>query len=352
MIVTRTLTDFFIPIEKYVPAELVAPASLAKCRALTAHFPAGMSRHFGFECRLNVHEADVGFAFSILPGSPGWNFLTNLADDKPGQLLPRSAFDIPAWKQIQAVCTETENLDSPLYKLLLEGLWIEYDIVRIDAPLQSPDFFLPFKLARMKIVDPRPTLSYLLRLLLKEQASPLVEANLVHCMARLPSVAEINQIGAMMGRAGANVRLVVTFPDVASAAAYLLSLGWQDDYGALDAACTWFAALGDVYTLQIDFNDTPTMISPRVGLETRFNQIPGSPKRWHNLFDALERQKLCSPEEREALERFPRLVQEVVTLPMAYHLGISHLKLVLYPDCLPEAKVYFGAIIDVWNVQP
>jgi hypothetical protein len=351
MLLVASLADFFVPMEKYVPSTLVLPVSLAKCRTLTQTFPAGITRHFGFERRLTDPESDIGFAFSVLPGSPGWALLVDLADGKAQQVPPDSPLGTNAWKRIQTLCAETQQPGSPLHNLLLEGFWVEYDIGRIDRPLSSPDFFLPLKLVRMKITDPQPTLARLLTLLFEENISPFIETNLVSCMMRLPVLAEINQIGAMMGRSGVVVRLVVTFPTVESAAAYLLEIGWQDHYGALDAACSWLANLGDTYTLQVDFNDTALMINPRIGLETRFNQGWESPERWHKLFEAFEQQGLCLPGEREALQSFPRLVREVVMLPMAYNLGVSHLKLVLYPERAPEAKAYFGTIIDVWNAQ-
>jgi hypothetical protein len=187
-------------------------------------------------------------------------------------------------------------------------------------------------------------------------SSSCAQQVLVGCAA-LPAEAYVFQMGAMLSRHTAGVRLCIRNMSPPHLVNYLTGLGWSGQPQALCRTLNALATLVDRIDLDVDIDQT---VSPKIGLECYIQPHPQDRLRWQSLLAYLHEVGLCVPAKRDTLLDYPGYVdalshpdvwpqhlkiaaafvgQRAVSL---FTRGLHHIKVVFQEDRAQEAKAYLS----------
>lgn len=339
-----SLDDLLGPGAAFVSPALLPATVLADARTVARALPATLTRRFGFESALDTDDGDAGVAVQVDAAAPGWRLLAGVhAPDDP--LAPLMAH--PGWRTLRSLCRHALSAGAPLHDAV-GSLWLEFDLPR---PRVAPDPLVPGVFFTPAATLPAGThdgedlcMRFAARVFAQVAGTALPESldsALRACLGALPPTAVLSQVGLMLGRPEAALRLVLAFPEVDTIAGYLARLDWP---GAPDQVADLLAplrAIVDRIVLQLDVG---SRVSPRIGLETYFREFsqPRNDPRWAALLGHCVASALCTRDKRDALLAFPGQSYHLLALPVVLARGLSHLKLVYQADRPPRAKAYYG----------
>jgi hypothetical protein len=289
------------------------------------------------ECPLGEHAgaADVSVA---LPRETGVRRLIAASTDEPGD--PRGL------SELRSVLRAAEPR-GPLARSV-NGLWIEMDAAAPGAP----SVFLSPAEARAQ-----PLVAALERLLPAGAGCFLHPAGAGLVDTLLPGGAFVDQVGLMIPRAPAALRLCVGGLDAAGAGSLLRRLRCPD---AAHLSCEWrrLEQRSDVRHLAIDVRHA---LEPRLGIEVRLRQRdPRREPRWADLLGQLVGDRLCTEAQRDALLACCGTLsvadhESCWPAPLArywrdhayeclsvFRVRLNHVKLVLDGPAPPLAKAYLS----------
>lgn len=347
----HSLYDSLQIILPYLKPEVVSPLQRAAIGRLARKLPA--IHCAGFECRLAEHAEQVDFQQRILA--------RNGEPHRLGAYLSSPDLsDRSDWEGIRRFCSDLTNPKSAVHNRISE-FWLEFDLKQKPLQVPTPSVFFSLKPAPRSEKNRQRQLTviqYVLKQLLGDALSPLIESALVRCQDACQNSARISDIGTMLSRRPDIIRINIGGILPEQLGVFLRSIGRQNRIGS-DAKISFQRLFRLVDRVSVCL-DAGARIYPQIGLEGFLDRQPNEESRWFELFDLLVAQKLCTPSKRDALLSWPGycvpcdcqlpwpkdlLVESLLNRPDRFTVigrRLSHVKLILSPDSPPEAKGYFG----------
>jgi hypothetical protein len=344
-----------------LPEVLVPDRSLAAMGPMTARLPLSLTRFFGFERRIDEPAGDADLLLCV---SPYGRERAILADRCDGLRLPAAFWREPAWRHIRLFARQWAEPESALHPRVL-NMWLELDTGGRELPLPSVFFGVVPESGTARPGRESGWIGEVAVPALTGQSMPAAARRLLDaCVDRLPGRAWLFQVGLMLGRPDAGLRLCVRDMSAAEVPSYLRDLGWQ---GSVSEVRDLLEAVSPaVEAVDLDL-DVGSELGPKVGLELPLRgwkraQPEGDFAR---LLEILGRLGLCHGDAGEALRRFwffahehqlpsawpPALRQASAFLAGRFvstlACGVHHVKVVCRPHAPPQAKAYL-AVRHLW----
>lgn len=356
-----------------VPERLWSPRAVGQMRSLVERFPATPNHQIGpvrfgvvgLEFRLAADAEQVDLSFPILKEDR--DVIVALGDDPDEGSWMR---DDPVWRRVLQLCrlwAEDPEI-SPYIKLL----WLEMDVDegvepsegtdRSDVP--PPGIFVGFHREVTTELSPagwRRLASRTLATLTGTEPAAEILVRFERCRQSLPEGAFVQYAGLMLSRGADLVRFV--FGDVAEdeLPSFLATCGWPGDPEDLRRQLSDAATSTDGERLHggaaaVQFDIGRSSVSPRLGLEyvfDRSNQVEQGVEE-RPFLEHLVTLGLCSEEKlQEILELPGRRMEPWKNDCMIGHVRqVHHVKLVVLPDGVSEAKVYFWRSVSILQLEP
>lgn len=341
-----SLADHLAPVANHL-APLVAPGSLSALATVARQLPGSLTSTFGFECRLGSDRGRADFLVSVR-GDRGRR---GLAERFAGSADP-------ATQGIGAFAREWSEPSSAM-GTVVDNVWLEFDVDGSRSDVPSAFFgFLPSAPAaegsrpRAERARHLAATGAALELLGGTRGGPQQLDTLARCFEAHPG-AEVFQVGMMLSRTPALVRLCLRLRSVGDLVPLLRRVGWRGDEANLRRTVEPVAGRADYVCVDLDVGER---VHPRVGLECYVTHG----NRWPDLLAGLRSQGLCTPDEHEALlaypgqdvhdgadPRWPPALAAAGTVLGPGWTGVvvrslHHVKVVHHPDGPPEAKAYLA----------
>jgi hypothetical protein len=314
---------------------LLLPAeSIVHIRRVARMLPVGAVDFFGFECRLGPEIAPADCAFNLTP--EGAKMLAGRDEAAPPEELQYGVWErIREFYSLWADTAETPYADAG-------STWFEFDVSSGDP---SPNMLFGYWPGRSRSRTPAWLIDTIIPLLLASPISPEFRRNFLHCFETLPAGTSDFQIGVMLSRGIAAVRLCVFDLPQGQVFPWLDRVGWNGPREELRQYMDALRPHADFLGLHLDVGE---QVYPHIGIEPNFtagcwSRQPHREQRWHGQFQQLIELGVMTPEKRQALLSWIGHKSIVSggrdTLLLR---GLSHLKVVLRPGRPAIAKGYFG----------
>jgi hypothetical protein len=295
------------------------------------------------ECRLEADQPQVDLSVGLQPMKIP---------------IAEPLISYPFWQELHSFCQDWTSVNSLLHETV-EDIWLEFDLDGTTDGLTVACWF--FSLQGKVFQDKNAeALSKLMQIISWVQNHPIDErrrALVQQCINALPDGVGISQVGGMRSRQGEPLRLNVSGLSAKTIPMYLAKIQGQKVETDLAEMMNPLSHLSDRLVLCFDIQE---QIGSRIGLECYLNQQPKKEPRWTEFFDLLVAMKCCTPEKRDALLRWPGLIQQKDTQELwpvnlqeldswisqgnisVFWRTINHLKLVYQPDRPLQAKAYLA----------
>lgn len=231
------------------------------------------------------------------------------------------------------------------------SLWLEWD-------LDTPDVDVPTPSVIAKLggpAEPGWVVGELLPALAGEPLAPRQRELAERCLAAVPPPGRLLYAFGLLARPGRPLRLEICGLEAPALVSYL-ELFSADHALRLAGLAPLFAEITQPERLHLSFDLlSEGAIGPRFGVEGSLARLPRREPRWATFLERLVTAGLCTPDRRDAVLAWPgwdsfRTAPEV--WPVAglaqgglagfCARGVSHVKVVSWPDRLPEAKAYLA----------
>ncbi|HUT00730.1 MAG TPA: hypothetical protein VMY59_10470 [Candidatus Thermoplasmatota archaeon] len=351
--------QYLSSVESYISEELVSPQNYTEIKKLASYFNERITSFFGFETRLNNCDGQSDYLFAVSSLREEREKLAGLFTHGK---LPQSFRSKKEWQNIEKFVTTWTDPHSILYNNI-RGLWFEFDIVGDRSQVPIPCVFLhtvPLSINNSESTQECTWLTHFaLPLLIGQPLSQNVERNTMEAIQRLPEAVTVFQVGVMLSRATAGVRLVLNKIKPAQIIPYLKTLGWSENDDRLSSLIKELEHYVTSIVLHINIGEKG--VDPKIGLECSFYpHLYNFETKWSVFLNYLVKNGLCRPEKKNALLHLPGAEREDMTddfnlksyvtntrlldndFSSALVRYISHIKLVYMPDHPIEAKVYSG----------
>jgi hypothetical protein len=310
-----TLADYVRAVSSAIPSDLIDAWGLEAIERIACLFPAAVSNHLIFECRLGVPEAgsDLSIGASVAEGGR-----RILAGRHVGIPQPDCFSRNPGWSRVRDFCSEWDDPDSPLNPGA-NHLWMEFDIAVPDGSEPVPNLFFAPRHGNLlgngaQADNPlaqlaRSTFDRGIELFSgKPLPTPTADA-LRHCFAVLPPHAWAFQVGVMGAREPAPVRMQFSHLTTDEFLTFLTNVGWTGTTDGLGVVLNDLSKVTDDITYGMDFDGG---VGPKIGLECYLHDDgdPRATSKWVPFLDYLVSQGLCLQSKAEALLEYPGRVQE------------------------------------------
>jgi hypothetical protein len=333
--------QYLSSVEPYIPKELISSQNYTKIKELASCFSEGITSFFGFETRLNTGDGRSDYLFAISSQGGEREKLLDLVTNRK---LPQSFYSTIEWKNIGKFVSTWADPTSVLHNSIL-GLWFEFDIVDDLAESPIPCVFIHTVPLNKESIEETYTCAWLtgcaLPLLTGEPVPQSVEQNVLQAIQGLPEGSSIFQVGVMLSRATAGVRLVLNKIKPAQIIPYLTALGWEENDDRLSSLIGELEQYATSIVLHITVGENG--VDPKIGLECSFYpHLYNFESKWPVFFEYLVKTGLCRLEKKNAVLQFPGVKSGDIDFFSNLVRFISHIKLVYTPQHPVEAKVYSG----------
>ena len=352
--------EYLSSIESFVSKELISSQNFAEIKKLANHFTENITSFFGFETRLNNLDARSDYLFAVSSKKGEREALARLLQDEN---ISESFKNQPEWQNVGKFAAAWVNPNSILYNKVL-GLWLEFDTAGSPNERPAPCVFIstvPIRIDAPKDIQKYAWLAdTALPLLTGKPLSEKMKQRLFDAIQHMPKDSLLFNVGVMLSRSSAGVRLVINRIQSTQIISYLKSLGWTDEQGEGLKLIKELEQEVSRFVLHIGI--TEDGIDPKIGIECSFYPDRYNLEtRWSGFFDYLIKKGLGLPEKIEMLLGFLGVEQEdashefslesymtAVKLPEKNYSGalvrfISHVKICYKPSHPLEAKAYPGA---------
>jgi hypothetical protein len=297
-----SLAESLSAVAPWLRPALVGGDAWARLQALAGTTAAWPCTTYAIEARLSPAAAQVDLALCTESGSE----LAALAQTAPGTS--------PGWRALAMLST---RFDEPSARHRIANVWVEFDLDQAPACLPAPALFVgPASLRRGGDQEPRfreglAGVSALMRQLAVAAGVAVDVGALERHAEALPHGARVFQIGLMLSRRSAPLRLVVQRLPAELLPRYLEGVG-REDYGRV--ARTVVEELGApelAVDLQLEVGGTS---GTAMGLELSPLRSGGEGlEAWAKLGERLVGLGLCSADKRDALLAWPSALEPVAT---------------------------------------
>ena len=338
-----TVADSLASISPSLPTGLVGPESLAGIERIAGGLPAGLCECFGFEVRIGEVQARTDFALQVSTPA-AWRLLAELSASSPVAHGPA----VSAWERITALgaawCESGRRLPE-----VIPAAWLEFDIEPSSPRHGIPAVFLELG----PRVDNAAAAQLALAMIPELAAAPISPSGrraFAACVENLPPDARISQVGTMLSRSIAALRLCVGCLEPSAIPAYLGSLGTPGLPELAERILAVAPVGGERLKVDLDIVDS---VLPRVGIEYALpdnRQLDGEQeRRWGLLLDRLAEAGLCTRAKRDAVLAWSgtgRVTFPHRSQPVTAFRGISHVKVDADAEGRLGAKAYVGFLPD------
>ena len=334
-----------------VPAPLMPRRGADVVPVALARLDGAITDFFGFEVHLARPEARVDTLVCVKAETGG---RTRLA------LAMAPDADIAWQADLGRFLADWSDPATP-WAARVANIWLEFDLV--DPQLGQPAPSLFFGDSRLVTVAEPEAFAALLdasAILRGGPFSDRTRALACHALRCLPDGAAIFQIGQMVGRPGAPLRLCIRDLAPEAMCRYLADLGLGARCAQIEDLLTQLADLGGGLDLDLDVTD---QIGGRIGLEWSPPEAPTARLEAEAvMFAWLVETGVCLPEKAAACRGWTALVhcrRHADLWPAALMAGdgvaerratsciaryLHHVKIVAGPDGHREAKAYLACL--------
>ncbi len=290
----------------FVPEQLVSAESRQRIRHIVNVLPKEYAlRTFGFECPLTDACADADFLVS-----------SDITMDGPSIMMRASAagseFDDSGFERVRefgAFWKELVSREKSDRTLLMNDVWLEYDLIDNPAKLPVPGiFFKPYVeqqngegTGHQDVIIDLVCQAYAAakKQQLSRQLRDLLEKCLVADAAGNQTQKGIH-VAMMLSRASEGLRLVLDFAAPGLLFSFLESVGWPGSFETLKPLVEKWYSMVDSVRMNVDIGEAFGM---KLGFELTFNcrRDPLRESRWQALLDYLVETKLCCKSKMEGL---------------------------------------------------
>lgn len=339
-----SLQEYLNVVKPYLSDALLSPQVLTRVEKVaklipqlspTKIFPALL------ECRLEAGQSQVDLSVGLQPV-------------KIPAITSLSSY--PFWQQLHQF-SEDWTTPGSLPCETIKDIWLEFDLDgQNDIPAVACWFFtLEADAFKDKSAEARSKLLKIVSLLQNCPVDERRAALLHHCLDVFPERVGIVEIGAMLTRTGAPIRLDVLGLSPETIPSFLAQIQGKEIDANFSEIVTTFGNLTDSIVLCFDIGKK---IGSRIGLECFLDNQPKKEPRWIELLDLLVTMGCCTSEKRDALLSWPGLLQQKSAFDAwpsdlknlrkwmgrdnisVFWRTINHVKLVYQPDKHLEAKAY------------
>jgi hypothetical protein len=342
-----SLQEYLHVVKPYLPEVLLSPQTLARVERVAKLIPQLSPTQTSpalLECRLEGDRSQVDLS-------------VGLQKFKIPQLEYLKAY--PFWQQLSQFSENWIIPGSLLYETI-EDIWLEFDLDEHSHTPSAACWFFTLCNDSFKDLSIEVKTSKLIKLasILQNRTVDEGQANLIrHCLSILPEGASIVELGAMLTRKEAPLRLHILGIPPATIPSYLAQIQDLEIDPAFDRIVTIFSQFTDRMSLCFDLKEK---IGSRIGLECFLDKQPKKDPRWYSLLDLLVEMGCCSSQKRDGLFNWPGLQQQKSVFDVwprdlnnlkpsmdpnylsVFYRTINHIKLVYQPDLPLQAKVYLG----------
>lgn len=347
---------YFRAIQPAIPASLVSADNYARILAVAFQVPGACALGgFYYEFVLGEAAAQADISFLVTPSQAGSGAL---AARQPVGTWRRDN----AWFTLQRLASRWNQPDGPL-KQEIESIWLEFDI-HGDQPYAPSLFFTP-------VLQPQSRAWHMQRLrplfaLSRELGEAISKESLaaaLTCLEQLPQQGKLAQIGCMLSRQPAPLRLCLHLQREA-VLEYLEELGVHADLPRVADILDLFGAYDEEFFLHLDVLGE---VQPKIGLDLNLTPAQSFPEvQVGKILEELCRRQLCTAAKREALEKlsgYTPMGANLINWPpalrrhclqsqfgeLSYFIRtISHFKVVIEPGRQLVAKAYM-AVNHYWK---
>lgn len=299
-----------------------------RIRAVTAHWKATSTSFWGFEIPLSTDSSELDFLFCIHDKSQFSAATQYMFSD--------SGMAAPVMEKLASL-TEFWSTGPAQERNIVTNLWFEYDYSSMTDPASFPNFFFA----------PREGSHPIHVLLACERMFNIVSPglqikstyqNLLKFMHDLGDLAWISQIGQMIARGNANMRLYVQGIESGDLETVLNNVRYP--YSDSEVLLR-IIENGKKYTRRIGLNfDLGHNLGLALGLEFYFNDI----KDACNLLDIWVEEGYCTEGKSQTLKSYLRLMGPASS--RSHQNFLSHLKLNFTPPGVVKTKAYIGWVAN------
>lgn len=294
-----------------------------------------------------------GFELRARDDQPTVDFFVRLPYVDPG--FAPSLLTHPVWQGLRRLCHAVASPSGRLHEQVTH-LFLEFDLGAPPSATPIPGLFLELNASRALTL---PDLLAMAELQGIPRSPPRISPEaLGRCLTALPAGARVADLGVMLSRPGAPLRLVIQHVQTPGVCRYLDAIGWRDPSGRFSTLVDDIAAHADADAmLDIDVADS---VRPKVGVEFYLRGDTDELPRWSALFALLVQRGLAGPAKTAAILEWPGFIQEGAaghawsenlalgdllfrgTARSLFWRTINHIKLSYQPDQEPEIKIYLG----------
>jgi hypothetical protein len=338
-----------------LPASLIDSLGYENVAAIAGQLPGQLTTFWGFECRLGETDARADILFENSKQSRGSQLLAGQISSSLDALCQAA----PAWHNLRKFAALWINSDH-LFQQYVKNIWLEFDTASAASPSQAAAI----------IHQPNIFFGLGSKLLPKEQLYKLIKNALAvfehdigddHYLrafvAALPEEAELFQIGIMMARKSAALRVCVQKINPAEIPSWLGRLQWP---GAKEAVASLLHLVMPIaQVMAVDLNMTQDGMTEKIGLECYMDWLVDEPDQWNPLLELISEKQLCLAAKRKGIMEFPgitrtpdnRSPQGGGLIYLDLFRKIHHIKLTLSGSQPAEAKAYLALSRPALNLD-
>lgn len=343
---TQRLLDDLELVRSSVSPLLIDPGGFDRIADAVAFLPSKITTFWGLESRLGKQEALADVLLEVKNGSTGHQLLAGPASSA----LDRLCEQAPVWHDLRLFAQRWADEDSPLHRQI-RNIWLEIDTADIVSPQQarsvvrSPSIFFGPDWNNVS----RAAVAGLIDAFLAElNVFPDCRDALRALIDALPDGGRVFQIGAMLGRKEAGLRICINQLPAEAIPDWLSTLG---AHGNSEPIRRFFDEMGPLLSrFALGFNLRRHGIEKKIGLECYMNPHDLGSSQWAPLLAFLERERLCLASKRKGIMDYPgrnhfpvdsNTLDNGILSKTVFRI-IHHLKLTVVGERFVEAKAYLA----------
>lgn len=348
--------DYVGAVSSSISPELISDACLHDISGVMSSFPAALSAHAMFECRLGTPVPSSDYSIMLSKADGGQSVV---GGHHPSASMPEHAHADLAWSRTMAFLRRWGDPASS-FAHRFDHIWLEFDVSDGGVSRDVPSvFFSPRDGGRLgEAGDARDLISEAVAILAGEALALDDAAKLQRSLELLPAGAFLFQVGVMCARQPASLRLLLSDISPDELVAYLGDIGWAGDRERLRKEIAGLAPRLDGLTYGVEIHEG---VGARVGIEcyVRNDDMRAAMERWPVFIEYLIERGLCRADKGEALLAYQGVTNEASVDVWPSNLSgassffggrvvpvlarsIHHVKLSFVDDGVVEAKAYPG----------
>lgn len=329
-----TVGEVVRAVAPYLTADLISPTHLTHLQTIAGRLPTTLTNYFGFECRLGEAAATADILFCVRQVANQPLVLAGLRRGIPEEWGQQET----VWQRVRDFGREWATPTSRLFRKV-QDIWLEFDVAGPPDAIPIPSLFFGSKVIHAGIPANahRWISEEAVRLLTGRPLTVPLQQSLLACIAALPDHALLFQMGAMLSREPAFVRVCLSRLTAEMIWSYLEAVGWSGERSRLAPLLDDLSPFTGSFALDLDLLEGK--IGPRIGLECGL-QKGSTTAEWSPFLDYLVAQGLCLPGKRDGLLHY--LVSDDDAGPVER--GLHHIKVVLESGVPTEAKAYLSVV--------